>query len=585
MSPATLYTYLLLNKFFTMHFTRFAPAAAGLIGAAQALLPGLVGDVDLAPAVFDCSSSWDDEVLFKGVVGAETETHGAINLGLNIKEAQIEGDISIEALEDFLKEPSLRLDLAGVKAYVELDISADAAVFQTVELVASPALNVDAGLLEVTLGAAFALDLIVAVDAAIDVSAGFYLSFQEGDYIDLSIITKEVVGSNLDGLVTKALPIGVGANVDLSAEIEVQLGLRLRSHIIIEAGIDLLGLDILNAGAEVAIWADLLTHTIVLVETDECILSVDNSFALALGIAVDLSVEVLDLLDIALAPEITVTLATALGLQVCLDSRGETGGFLNPQVESSSTLSTVIATPTGAPNATITSGGLITSTHSETKTYTITSCHASVHNCPASETQKIVTSTVISSVTVCPADQTDAPVPTSTKSKKPVHTITETLTTVVPCEPTSSTYTPPTTPPPAPTVTISDSITASVTKTEGEDEPPKPTGVPSTEVPEPTKPTEPEQPETPEEPTKPTEPELPTPPVTTPHEQPTAPPTVPSWTNSAPNSTWTSVVTPPPGSTWVPPPATTPTEPPTAGAGAFKVGIAMALPAVVAMML
>lgn len=563
-----------------MHFTRFAPAAA-LVGAAQALVPGLIGDVDLSPAKFDCGASWDDEVLFEGIVGAETETSAAINLGLNIKEAQIEGDISIAALDDFLAEPTLRLDLAGVKAYFELDISADAAIYQAVELVASPSLSVDAGLLELELGAAFALDLIVAVDAAIDVSAGFYLSFQEGDYVDLSIITKDIVGSNLDGLLTKALPVGVGANVDLSAEIEVQLGLRLRSHIAIQAGVDLLGLDLLDAGAEIAIWADLMTHTIVLVETDNCILSVDNKFALALGIAVALNVDVLDILDIELAPEVTVTLATAIGAQVCMSNRGEIGGYLRPAVESpSSSLATISATPTGAPNATITSGGMVTSTVSETKTYTITSCHASVVNCPASQTQKIVTSTIVSSVTVCPADQTEAPQPTSTKTKKPVHTITETLTTVVPCEPTSSTFTPPTTPPPAPTVTISDSVTVCPTETEGQDEPPKPTGVPSTEVPEPTKPTEPEMPEQPEEPTAP---------MTTPHEQPTMPPsmppTVPSWTQPAPNSTWTSVVAPPPGSTWVPPPSSTPTEPPTAGAGALKVGIAMALPAVVAMML
>lgn len=49
-----------------MHFSRFVPAAAGLIGAAQALVPNLAGDADLNPANFDCSKSWDNEVLFNG---------------------------------------------------------------------------------------------------------------------------------------------------------------------------------------------------------------------------------------------------------------------------------------------------------------------------------------------------------------------------------------------------------------------------------------------------------------------------------------------------------------------------------------
>jgi len=536
-----------------MHFSRFAPATAGLIGAAQALVPGLIsGDVDVSAARFDCAKSWDNEVLFSGIAGAATETDAAIELDLNLVEAQVEGNINIGALDDFLAEPTLRLDLAGVKAYFELDISASAGVYQSVELVASPELEVDTGLLELSLGAAFALDLVVGVGAAVDVSAGFYVAFGDEDYIDVSVITKEVVGSSLVGLVTKALPVTVGADVDLSAEIEIQLGLRLRSHVSIEAGIDLLDLDLLEAGAEVAIWADLLQHTIVLVETEDCVVAIDNKFALSLGLAVEITANVLDLLDISLAPEVTVTLATAIGVQVCMPDRGEVLAKPLPTV-----------TPTsgsGSPNATITSGEMVTSTVTTTKEYTITSCHVSVPNCPASHTQVIVTSTVLSSVTVCPVDGPATP----TSTNKPVHTITETLTTVVPCEPTTSTFTPPPgNPTPVPTITVSDSTTVCPSETGGEEQPPAPTGVPSVTAPAPTMPT-------------------------------FAPTSAPTWSHPAPNSTWTSITTlpgtglppAPPAETPLPPPAETPAPPPpTGGAGSIKVGFALALPAVVAMML
>ncbi len=50
--------------------------------------------------------------------------------------------------------------------------------------------------------------------------------------------------------------------------------------------------------------------------------------------------------------------------------------------------------------------GLVTSTVTTTATYTITSCAASVPNCPKSHTQKVVTSTVIVKTTVCPATAT-----------------------------------------------------------------------------------------------------------------------------------------------------------------------------------
>ncbi|KAI6778144.1 uncharacterized protein J7T54_007190 [Emericellopsis cladophorae] len=625
-----------------MHFSRLAPAVAGLVGAAHAHFPGSIGGVGQSPATFDCGSSWDNEVLFDGIVAAETETDAAISFGLNLKEAQLEGDISIQALEDFAKDSTLRLDLAGVKAYFELDLSASAAVYQTVELVASPELSVDAGLLELELRAAFALDLIVGVNAAVDLSAGFYVSFQEGDYLDICVLTKEVVNTNLEGLLTKALPVGVGADVDLSAEIEVQLGLRLRSHIAVGADVDLLGLDVLEAGAEIAIWADLLSHTITLVETSDCLVSVTNDFVLSLGVGVDVYASVLDILDISLAPEVTVILAKNLGLEICREDRGTVGEFLRPAVEDDLTeapaveddLAEATATPsapgsdsdfafgsgsasisgsgsgsapasvtgsaTASVNATITSNGLVTSTATTTKVYTITSCHASVPNCPASETQKIVTSTIISSVTVCPATQTAEPT-TSSKTKKPVHTINETLTTIVPCKPTTSTYTPPKdhTTPIAPTVTITDSKTVCPVET-GTVDMPEPTGVPSVPAPAPTGPTgpvesptshvpvptTPNNPEVPEAPTS----KVPEAPTTEAPEVPTEIPEVPTteipqtWIQPAPNSTWTSVTAPHASTTWAPPPAVTPTQPPAGAAGSVKVGMALAMPALVALL-
>lgn len=648
-----------------MHFSRFAPAAA-LIGAANALVPGLdkvpvVGEVvdtvggvvdgltggltggltnglvggddkkkggentkDGNPAVFDLGLNLDDHVLFQGIAGAATETEAAISLGLHVTEAQVEGKIDVSALKDFVKEPTLRLDLAGIKAYFELDISASAAVYESIQLVASSELEVDAGLLEVGLGAAFALDLMVGVGAAVDVHAGFYLSFNEGDYLDLSLLTKDIVGSELSGLVTTALPIGVGANVDLSAEIEVQLGLRLRTHVKVEAGVELLDIDILDAGAEVAIWADLLTYTFAMVQTDECVLAVDGDFKLALGLAVEVGIEVLDLLDISLAPEVSVTLATAAAKKVCLPNRGIIGGWLETQVEdgkTSGTESPALPTITGGSHDD--GAELVTSTASVTSVYTITSCHASVPNCPASQTQVVVTSTVSSYVTVCPADQTGLPEPTTTSTKpKPVKTITETLTTVVPCEPTSSTFVPPTNQPtpPAPTVTISDTVTycpgESTTGTPGVPETPVPTGtpgVPETPVPVPTGtpevpqvpapvPTPSGTPEVPEVPAPvptpsgtPEVPEVPAP-VPTPSATPIPPapeqPEVPEQPEQpeqptgpvnppAPVPTMTTVH----GSTWVPGPTGVPNPPPTAGAGSVKVGLALAVPALAALLL
>lgn len=645
-APVT-HLHLFIKK---MHFSSLIPALGGLVAVATAsphLLPGVgLGlDVDVSlggnsagaskpvdttskgldlapttaavsqkgglPSTCSLANSWENHVLFDGIAAPASGAAAAIKLGLNLPNAQIEGDATLELVKDFLKEPRVRIGLGAIKAYVELDISASAAVHESIELFASSALQLEVpGLLEAEAGAALALDLVVGVDAAIDLSAGVYLAFGEEAFVEVSLLTKEIVDVSLEGLVAKALPIGVAAEVDLSAEVSLTLGLRLRTEIDLSAELDIPVLDI-EAGAKIAVWVSLFEYTAVLIATDNCAVSVDELIALTLGLAVELNVEVGDILDISLAPTLTVTLATAAQAKVCQPNRGTPGGFIEKQGGPSTTHTQVVSLstlPAGGSDSTTDSAlpdatgsadasgsadvtgsatadssdaypvpgasgsetypagaettgsgsgaypipgsgsgsgtsagaettgsgsgaypipgsgsesgasagaettgsgsgaypvpgasgsetypagaettgsgsgaypagpgsssalakpqttGDVTSTVTSTHVYTITSCAASVINCPARYTQKVVTSTVIESTYVCPATETGAvPATTTTHSTKvhvPVTTITDTLTTIVPCKTrTTKTFHPPTTPPPAPTVTIVDTTT------------------------------------------------------------------------------------------------------------------------------
>ncbi|EXL41853.1 hypothetical protein FOCG_15997 [Fusarium oxysporum f. sp. radicis-lycopersici 26381] len=570
-----------------MHFSSLIPALGGLVAVATAsphLLPGVgLGlDVDVSlggkgaeaskpvdttskgldlvptkapvsqkgglPSTCSLANSWENHVLFDGIAAPASGAAAAIKLGLNLPNAQIEGDATLELVKDFLQEPRVRIGLGAIKAYVELDISASAAVHESIELFASSALQLEIpGLLEAEAGAALALDLVVGVDAAIDLSAGVYLAFGEEAFVEVSLITKEIVDVSLEGLVAKALPIGVGAEVDLSAEVSLTLGLRLRTEIDLEAELDIPVLDI-EAGAKIAVWVSLFEYTAVLIATDNCAVSVDELIALTLGLAVELNVEVGDILDISLAPTLTITLATAAQAKVCQPNRGTPGNFIEQQGRPATTHTQVVSlstVPAGGSDSTMdsalpgatgsetypagaettgsgsgaypipgsgsgsgasagaettgsgsgaypagpgsssalakpqttgsaaaivpahgngTATGDVTSTVTSTHVYTVTSCAASVINCPARYTQKVVTSTIIESTYVCPATETGAvPATTtahSTKVHVPVTTITDTLTTIVPCKTrTTKTFHPPTTPPPAPTVTIVDTTT------------------------------------------------------------------------------------------------------------------------------
>lgn len=56
-------------------------------------------------------------------------------------QAAVSGEVSVDVSDKFLVDPTLRVNLGGVTAYVELDLSASAAVSQSVEITASEKLD------------------------------------------------------------------------------------------------------------------------------------------------------------------------------------------------------------------------------------------------------------------------------------------------------------------------------------------------------------------------------------------------------------------------------------------------------------
>jgi len=306
-----------------------AAALAGALLAGSALAkPVAVRSNDIArrtpaPQALHCAKEWSDFTLFAGVCPALTggvDVDADVGLDLSLHKAAVNGDIFIGLTDDFLVAPTISLDLSGLEAYVELDLSASASVYESVELLASAELELAVpGLLQAGVKAGLCLDLLVGVSAAIELETGFHLTFPQGSLIELSLLTHEIVSGSLGGVVATALPLGLGAHVDLTAAVELVLGLRLRAVVGVEAAVDVLGLDI-GAGLEAAIYVNLYDYTEVIVSTKDCPLSLKELLCLKVGIAVDLDVDIAhtNVLDISLAPTLMVGIAAATEKDTCL---------------------------------------------------------------------------------------------------------------------------------------------------------------------------------------------------------------------------------------------------------------------------
>jgi hypothetical protein len=130
-----------------MLFSKACPLLGALLANVAYATPA-PADSALAPrtspaCTFDLSKSWNDEILFQGVAAPEIAgVQDAVQLGLRLPQAALSGSIAVSVTDSFLISPLLKVDLGGVKVYLELDVSATAGVSESLELFASPELKV-----------------------------------------------------------------------------------------------------------------------------------------------------------------------------------------------------------------------------------------------------------------------------------------------------------------------------------------------------------------------------------------------------------------------------------------------------------
>ncbi|KAI1134589.1 hypothetical protein F5Y05DRAFT_416999 [Hypoxylon sp. FL0543] len=366
--------------------------------------------------------------------------------------------------------PALSLSLTDIEVKLDLDVKIGAGATIAVNLF-TPKDPISLPLPGLKVDALVALDLILGVETEIDLSAGIDVKLVDDAKIETDIFAGKILDAAFSGLSVQVLPIEVRIGcTKLLADLRLRVDLGVAAEVDVDDIIPILDLPEIGAGLEVAVFANLLEYVGFFCATPSCPLS-KESYGLNIGAAVELDVDVEDLLSLHLAPTLSTALLSYPTTTLC-QHPSYTASVPTLTATTSSGAASVTASASGYPtgpavtapasitgtseispaSSSVPAGGVKTSTVTNTQTFTVTQCAASVPNCPAgyATTATLIKTTVYT--TVCPATQTEAitapPKPTHTAPSAPV-TVTKKVVTLVPCSGVS-TFTPPTNVPTAP---------------------------------------------------------------------------------------------------------------------------------------
>lgn len=271
-----------------------------------------VGDVvedvvDLtATTEFSLDHSFSGRTLYEG---SYPIPQGSIDLSLVCTDCWTQGKVVTEI--NIINDPSIRLEFMGAKAWVDvdIDISANAALsfdlFTTKTPIGLKVKGLAAGLV-------FVVELAFDIEAAAQISTGFWVEIPDHSFIDIDIIDGKLQDSAFHSMKSGSLPITVdtgSAKITADLQLRVQLGIEAKGK---ELGIPRLG-----AGAVVAVYANVIEVIAEVTYTPACPLQADIEYNFNFGAYAAASVAVKNGSELGVSPTKSTTLYSTKLLSTC----------------------------------------------------------------------------------------------------------------------------------------------------------------------------------------------------------------------------------------------------------------------------
>ncbi|KFY32389.1 hypothetical protein V493_00239 [Pseudogymnoascus sp. VKM F-4281 (FW-2241)] len=184
-----------------------------------------------------------------------------------------------------LPECNLKFQFDGLELYMEINTILSGSATYTLNLYTSKtALGFELGE-DLLVGVVVSIDLIISVDAEIDISSGFHIRLNDGIAIDMQMFDHDVSSITFNGGNFEFLPVKlVGANTVLTAVLRlgIRSGLELGTptRLIATIPVDF------SAGIEAGVWADVaqfVTNVTAVPESEDCALQVVEEYSMLVG--------------------------------------------------------------------------------------------------------------------------------------------------------------------------------------------------------------------------------------------------------------------------------------------------------------
>ncbi|KAL5612993.1 hypothetical protein BROUX41_003930 [Berkeleyomyces rouxiae] len=254
----------------------------------QYLEKRLSGEVNLR-------NSWVEKSLFSSSVGG-------VSISARCVECHIDGTVSVDLSNENLINPVLRMDFVGVKAWIELGLIVTGGKTFTLNLYTSQS-PIGIGFPGLNVGVLLFVDLVLDVDAEIDITGGFYVELANNSFIEAALLKGELEQTAFKGVGIQSIPVKVK-----HGDVMLTAALRVR----VQAGVEA---DVIGTSAVVAVYANIIEFVLNLqVTAPNCYLEATEHFNVNIGAYAD--VELL-FFDIA-GPTASTTLYNSPTLTQCL---------------------------------------------------------------------------------------------------------------------------------------------------------------------------------------------------------------------------------------------------------------------------